>query len=196
MTVHRIRLLGDPILRVRCDPVEDPRSAAVRVVADDLQETLRDLKARFGFGRGLAAPQIGVPMRLIYIETEEPEMEEPTILVNPEIVDAGRSDFLVWDDCFSIPDLLVRVQRSWKIEVRYRDLTGKEHEVEAEGGFSELLQHEIDHLDGVLMVDRPVGIDPFSHREEWNKHHGGERRLGKKFPRDASGVTPSLPGRF
>lgn len=196
MTVHRIRLLGDPILRVQCDPVEDPGSAAVRVVADDLQETLRDLKARFGFGRGLAAPQIGVPMRLICVEMEEPEMREPVFLVNPEIVDTGRSDFLVWDDCFSIPNLLVRVQRSWKIRVRHRDLSGKEHEVEAEEGLSELLQHEIDHLDGVLNVDRAVGIDPFCYREEWNKHHAGEERLGRKSPRDAPQVTRPLPGRL
>lgn len=180
MTVHRIRLLGDPILRVQCDPVKNPRSAAVRVVADDLQETLRDLKARFGFGRGLAAPQIGAPLRLIYLE-----VDEPMFLVNPEIVDIGTTDFLVWDDCFSIPNLLVRVQRSWHIKVRYRDLAGKEQEIEAEKDLSELLQHEIDHLDGVLTVDRAAGIDPFCYREEWNKHHAGDRRLGRKFTREA-----------
>lgn len=180
MTAHRIRLLGDPILRVQCDAVKNPRSAAVRMVADDLQETLRDFKARHGFGRGIAAPQIGAPMRLIYIE-----MDQPRWLVNPEIVDIGTSDFLVWDDCFSIPGLLIRVQRAWRIKVRYKDLAGKEHELEAEKDLSELLQHELDHLDGVLAVDRAAGIDPFCHQEEWNKHHAGEKRVGKKFTREA-----------
>jgi len=180
MTVHRIRLLGDPILRVKCDPVKNVRSAAVRMVADDLQETLRDLKARHGFGRGLAAPQVGAPLRLVYLE-----VDAPTWLVNPEIVDIGNSDFLVWDDCFSIPNLLVRVQRAFRIKVRYKDLAGKEHELEAEKDLAELLQHEIDHLDGVLAVDRATGGDPFCYREEWNKHHGGGKRLGKKFTRQA-----------
>ncbi|HEX9730127.1 MAG TPA: peptide deformylase [Gemmatimonadales bacterium] len=180
MAVHRVRLLGDPILREKSAPVKNPRSPAVRVVADDLQETLRDLKARCGFGRGLSAPQIGAPIRLIYIE-----MDEPWHLVNPEIVDIGRSDFEVWDDCFSIPDLLVRVQRAYRIVVRYQDLAGQTHEVTADKALAELLQHEIDHLDGILTVDQPSGLDPFCYREEWNKHHSDERRYGKKLPREA-----------
>lgn len=186
MAVHRVRLLGDPILRTKCAPVKNPRSPAVRVVADDLQETLRDLKARQGIGRGLAAPQIGAPIRLVYLE-----LDEPTYLVNPEIVDIGTSDFLVWDDCFSIPNLLVRVQRAYQIVVRYHDLMGREHEIAAEGELAELLQHEIDHLDGVLAVDRATGLDPFCFREEWNKHHPKEKRYGKRTPREAP-RTPQL----
>ncbi len=180
MAVHRVRLLGDPILRAKCAPVKNPRSPAVRVVADDLQETLRDLRARQGIGRGLAAPQIGAPIRLIYIE-----MDEPLHLVNPEIVDVGKSDFAVWDDCFSIPNLLVRVHRAYRIVVRYLDLAGQQHEMAAERELAELLQHEIDHLDGVLAVDRATGLDPFCYREEWNKHHASEKRYGRKMPREA-----------
>jgi len=179
MTVHRVRQLGDPILRVKCDPVKNVRSAAVRMVAVDLQDTLRDLKARHGFGRGLAAPQIGAPLRMIYLE-----MDGPLWLVNPEIVDVGPHDFLVWDDCFSIPNLLIRVQRTHQLTVQYKDLAGKEQELVAEKDLAELLQHEIDHLDGMLAVDRATGIDPFCYREEWNKHHAGEKRLGKKFTRE------------
>ncbi len=178
MTVHRVSLLGDPILRTRCAPIKNPRSAAVRLVADGLQDTLRDLKARTGGGRGLAAPQIGAPIRLIYIEKDE-----PWFLVNPEILDVGGSDFSVWDDCFSVPDLLCRVVRAYRITVRYQDLQGKIHEITVEKDVAELLQHEIDHLDGVLMIDRAIGLDPFCHREEWNKHHGSERRYGKKETR-------------
>ena len=78
MAIRPVRMLGDPILRARCEPVKNVKSPAVRVVADDLQDTLRDLKRRHGTGRGLAAPQIGAPMRIIYIEADE-----PTVLINP-----------------------------------------------------------------------------------------------------------------
>ncbi len=183
MAVHRVRQLGDPILRARCSPVKNPKSPAVRMVADDLQETLRDLKARHGYGRGLAAPQIGAPIRLVYIE-----IDAPWFLVNPEIVDIGTRDFLVWDECFSFPGLLVKVQRAHAIMVRYRDLTGKTQETSATGDLAELLQHEIDHLDGLLAVDRATGVDPFCYREEWNKHHSEEERCGEPEERAAPGV--------
>ena len=169
MAVRPIRLLGDPILRARSEAVKRVKSPAVRVVADDLQDTLRDLKERQGHGRGLAAPQIGAPLRILYIEKDE-----PWFLLNPEIVDIGDDDFLVWDDCFSIPDLLVRVQRAHRVTVQYTDLSGKQQTVNAEGDVAELLQHEIDHLDGVLMVDRPCGLDPFCLRAEWEKHYAAD----------------------
>lgn len=171
MSVRPVRQLGDPILRARSEPVTRPHSPAVRLVADDLQDTLRDLKARHGRGRGLAAPQIGAPMRIIYVE-----IEEPWWLLNPEVVDIGTDDFEVWDDCFSIPDLLVRVERAYRVNVKYEDLDGKTHHIQAEGDLAELLQHEIDHLDGVLIVDRPVGLDPFCLRDEWEKRYA---RLGR-----------------
>jgi peptide deformylase len=174
MTVHRVRLLGDPVIRTRSAAVTNPRSPAVRVVVDDLKETLRDLKSRYGIGRGIAAPQIGAPMRVIYIE-----MDRPWVLINPEIVDVGTEDFGVWDDCFSFINLMVRVQRAYRIKVRYQDLRGKTHTVELEGDVAELLQHEIDHLEGVLVVDRPAGLDSFCMREEWNKHHALLGRYGE-----------------
>jgi peptide deformylase len=166
--------------------IKNPRSPAVRLVADGLQETLRDLKARHGLGRGLAAPQIGAPIRLIYVEANEPQF-----LVNPEIVDVGECDFSVWDDCFSVPNLLVRVMRAYRIVVRFQDLKGKTHEITAEKDLAELLQHEIDHLDGVLMLDRAIGLDPFCYREEWNKHHGSEKRYGRKETRWAPKPQPT-----
>lgn len=178
MPIHRIRQLGDPILRARCEPIAKPRSAATRLLVDGLRETLGDFKARQGFGRGIAAPQIGAPVRLIYVE-----IDEPWPLVNPEIVDIGTEDFEVWDDCFSFPDLYVRVLRAWHIRVRYQDLKGETHERELEGPLAELLQHEIDHLDGVLAVDRAHGLDPFCLREEWQRWHGAEGRYGPRHPR-------------
>ncbi len=180
MTIHRIRLLGDPILRTRSEPVDNPRSPAARLVATELKETLRDLKARHGIGRGIAAPQIGAPMRMIFIE-----LDEPWLLVNPEIVDVGTEDFLVWDDCFCFPDLMVKVHRAYRIKVNYFDGRGEARTVEAEGPLAELLQHEIDHLDGVLSVDRATDLDPFCLKEEWNKHYSQKGRYGDPAPRYA-----------
>ena len=112
MTIHRIRLLGDPVLRAKCEPITKPRSTAVRVIMDDMRETLRDWQSRFGGGRAIAAPQIGAPVRMVYVE-----MDQPWTLINPEIVDIGNEDFEVWDDCFSFPNLLVRVSRAYRFSI-------------------------------------------------------------------------------
>jgi len=181
MTVHRTRQLGDPILRARCQPLSGPKSPAVRVVADDLRDTLRDWQERSGIGRGIAAPQIGAPIRLVLIL----EDAKRRVLVNPEIVDVGDEDFLVWDDCLSSPDLMVRVLRAYRVRVKYHDLKGQSHLMEAEGPVAALLQHEIDHLDGVLPVDRACGLDPFCVREEWNRHWGRQGRYSQPLPREA-----------
>jgi len=185
MTIHRIRLLGDPVLRARCEPITRPKSTGVRVIADDLRETLRDWQSRFGSGRAIAAPQIGAPVRMVHVE-----MDRPWTLINPEIVDIGMEDFSVWDDCFSFPNLLVRVQRAWHIRVRYQDLKGESHELECEGALAELLQHEIDHLDGVLAVDRAWGSDPFCLREEWNRLYTANDRYGEPEQRSEHLSSP------
>jgi peptide deformylase len=113
------------------------------------------------------------------------ELDKPLIMLNPEIIDVGNDDFMVWDDCYSFLDMMVRVQRAYRVKVRYQDLAGKAHTSELEGDAAELLQHEIDHLDGVLAVDRPAGLDPFCLREEWNKHYGRKGRYGNPTPRAA-----------
>lgn len=190
MTVRRIRLLGDPILRAKSQPIENPGSIAARVVLDDLRDTLRDFQKRNGFGRGIAAPQIGAPVRMIYWEQDGTGQ----VFINPEIVDIGHEDFSVWDDCFSIPDMMVRVLRAWHIRVRYQDLKGHWHDVQYEGERAELLQHEIDHLDGVLTVDRPHGLDPFCLREEWERVHAKEGRYSKPAVREDTDAYAMMPG--
>lgn len=191
MTVRRIRALGDPILRVRCETITNPQSLAVRVVVDDLADTLRDWQSRFGTGRGIAAPQIGAPLRIIYIE-----MDRPWVLVNPEIIDIGNEDFAVWDDCFSFPNLYVKVLRAWRIRIRYQDLRGDWHEEDLEGPRAELLQHEIDHLDGVLAVDRPHGLDPFCLRDEWTRLYTARDRYGEPEVRVAPEPEPEMVETF
>jgi peptide deformylase len=185
MTLVGIRLLGDPVLRARCESISRPQSTAVRVIVDDLRETLRDWQSRFGSGRAITAPQIGAPVRIVHVE-----MEQPWTLINPEIVDIGTEDFTVWDDCFSFPNLLVRVQRAHHVRIRYEDLKGETHELALEGDRAELLQHEIDHLDGVLAVDRACGADPFCLREEWNRLYTASDRYGDPEPRSEQVPTP------
>ena len=187
MTIHRIRQLGDPILRARCAAVQDPGSPAVRIVVDDLQETLQDWQARHGFGRGIAAPQIGAPLRIVYCELEP---GVPWVLINPEITDIGTEDFDVWDDCFSFAMLYVRVSRAFHIRLSWLDLKGQRHEGDFSGAVSELLQHELDHLDGVLSIDRPHGLDPFCFRDEWHRHHEADGRYGTPHLREVS-LLPS-----
>ncbi len=180
MAVRRIRQLGDPILRVRCERVQNPKSAATRLVADDLRDTLRVAKAKYKMGRALAAPQIGAPVRIVFVQIDK----QRWTMINPEITDVGRDDFLVWDDCFSFPNLLVRVTRAYQATVSYTDLKGKPRTLQVEGPMAELLQHEIDHLDGILALDRASGVDPFAFRTEWEKLHEPAERYGPPRPRE------------
>jgi peptide deformylase len=180
MAVRRIRLLGDPILRTRCERVQNPKSAATRLIADDLRDTLRVAKAKYRMGRALAAPQIGAPVRIVFVQTDK----QRWTMINPEITDVGPDDFLVWDDCFSFPNLLVRVTRAYQVAMSYTDLKGKQRSLQLDGAMAELLQHEIDHLDGILALDRASGVDPFSLRSEWEKLHQPEQRYGEPAPRD------------
>ena len=183
MAVRRIRQLGDPILRERCHRVQRPSSAAVRLVADDLRDTLKAAKKKYGMGRALAAPQIGAPVRIVVVGIDK--TKQRWTMVNPEISDVGPEDFDVWDDCFSFPGLLVRVNRAYRVTVTYQDIKGKPHTMECEGPLAELLQHEIDHLDGILALDRAAGLDPFAFRTEWETHHDPAERCGAPRPREA-----------
>jgi peptide deformylase len=180
MTVRHIRQLGDPILRTRCEPIQDPKSAATRLVADDLRDTLGAAREKYNMGRALAAPQIGAPVRLVFVQIDK----QRWTMVNPEITDVGPEDFQVWDDCFSFPNLLVRVNRAYQVTLGFTDLKGKPHTLQLEGALAELLQHEIDHLDGILALDQATGLDPFAFRSEWEKLHERAARYGPRRPRE------------
>ena len=171
MAVREILQLGNPALRVRCAPVKDCRNAKVREVVNDLTDTLHDFRARYGFGRGIAAPQVGVQERVIFVQ-----IDGPITLINPVIRKRSRRMMTLWDDCFSFPNLLAKVRRNLSIEVRYQDTEGKSHTLDAEGALSELLQHEIDHVDGILAVDRAIDTRHIVYRseyEKWLKHGEG-----------------------
>ena len=165
---HRpIVLLGDPLLRELSLPVTS--AAEAEPVFTDLRDTLHEFQRGHGFGRGISAVQIGVPARLIYIEFEGRAYK----LRNPAYEYLSGDTFELWDDCFSFPGLLVRLRRSVKVRVRYEGEGGEVLTVEAEGALSELLQHEMDHLDGILAVDRALSRDSFCVRGEWERRYRG-----------------------
>jgi peptide deformylase len=165
MAVRRIIQLGDPLLRERSRPVASPESAEETLC--DLRDTLHDFQRTHGFGRGISAIQIGIPERVIYLELEG----APWRLINPEWEYLSPETFVLWDDCFSFPNLLVRLARSQMVRLRFIDSSGKRQTIKANGAFSELLQHEMDHLEGVLAIDRALDGDSFCTREEWLRRH-------------------------
>ncbi|MDX2149206.1 MAG: peptide deformylase [Bryobacteraceae bacterium] len=163
MPAQRIRQLGDPVLRAVCTPATPGPEA--QSVLDDLRDTLYEFRRTRGFGRGIAAPQIGVEKRLIYIEIDR----SPLPLINPVFEWQSEEKLRLWDDCFSFPDLLVQLERAASVRIRYLDPSGLERRLEATGALSELLQHEIDHLNGVLAVDRALDQNSLCTREEYNR---------------------------
>lgn len=167
--VQRIRLLGDPVLRERCKPVKEFGSGETKDLIRDLRDTLADFRARRGFGRGIAAPQIGSSQQVLYVD-----FEIHGALVNPRIIRRSKRTFRLWDDCFSFPDIMVMVTRWYAITVSYQDEQGRRKTCKAEGSLAELLQHEIDHLNGVLAIDRAVDSHHIILRSEYEKlaHRG------------------------
>jgi peptide deformylase len=157
-----ILLLGDPALRAVSRPVEDFAGGEFVAGCGRLHETLKEFRRRYGFGRAVSAPQIGVGQRLIALNLGR----GPETLVNPEIVWRSDETLTMWDDCMSFPGLLVRLRRHASISLRFQDERGDRHEWNGlDAPTSELLQHEIDHLDGILAVDRALDRDALVLRE-------------------------------
>jgi peptide deformylase len=161
MAARRILQLGDPLLRQISAPLPD--SPAAGKVLADLRDTLHEFQRSNGFGRGISAVQIGELVRVIYMEFEG----RPYCLINPEFDFLSEEKFALWDDCFSFPNLLVWLERSVTVRLHYMDETGASRSLEASGAFSELIQHEMDHLDGILAVDRLLHRNGFCTRKEW-----------------------------
>lgn len=168
MALREIVQLGNPLLRQPCAPVTDPGATAIRELAQDLSDTLAHWRKHTGYGRGIAAPQIGVLQRLIFLRLPG---EPAWPMINPEIVWQSDEKVVVWDACLSFLSIFMKVERSAQIRVRWQDFSGVWHETEAgpEKDLAELLQHEIDHLDGILAVDRMTDIKTLCTREEFER---------------------------
>ena len=148
MTIRPLVILPDARLRLASEPV-GPVTDEIRALAADMLETMYDAP-----GVGLAAIQIGVPKRVVTIDTSKDDNDrQPQIFLDPEIVWASEEKRVYDEGCLSIPEFYGEVERPDRVRVRYMNLDGQIVEQEADGLLATCLQHEIDHLNGVLFID-------------------------------------------
>ena len=164
MKTDKILQLGDPRLYQVSSPVEKNELPKVKEIARELDEIILEYRSLHGAGRAIAAPQIGYMKRVICLH-----LEEPKVLINPELFDKSPKMFELWDDCMSFPDLLVKVRRHKSCRVKYTDLNWHEHEWFLEDDLSELMQHEYDHLNGILATQRVINGQGFAFKSELEK---------------------------
>ena len=186
MAVLRIAKLGNPVLMQKAAPVADPTAPEIRALAADMQETLEDIGAS-----GLAAPQVFVGKRVVVyriIAARIPRGSglEPrpwTVMVNPLITPRTEAKTPVWERCLSIPGLHGKVPRFMHINVSYQDLEGRSVSHDAHSSWAALLQHECDHLDGILYPMRMTDMTLLAYNDEPGP-------LAREVADDASGIDP------
>jgi peptide deformylase len=148
MAIRPIIKLPDPVLRRKAEPVENVDDG-VRALLRDMLDTMYDAP-----GIGLAGPQVGVSRRLVVIDTaREEEPKAPRLLINPEILSAGDERRVHEEGCLSIPEVYAEIERPALVRVRYVDEAGRIQEEDFRDLLATVVQHEIDHLDGVLFID-------------------------------------------
>ncbi len=182
MAVLKIARMGHPVLLRRCDPVPDPGAPEIRRLVADMMETMEDAP-----GVGLAAPQVFQPLRLFVFRvpsgraSEDPDDTElaNTALINPTVELMGETRTLGWEGCLSIPGLRAAVPRATRVRYRGVDCDGNVIEREASGFHARIVQHEYDHLDGILYTMRMNDFRHFGFVEELNRaeamHDGAMR---------------------
>jgi peptide deformylase len=163
MAVRQVLLLGNPQLYEISEPVGRGDLLHIRDVVSDLHDTLIDFRRHHGAGRAIAAPQIGVMKRLLYMCVDDHRSD---VFINPKVEAKSQEMIEIWDDCLCFPELLVRVMRHYSCRIRYLNLDWKEEVLDVEGDLSELLQHEYDHLDGILAVSRAIDARSFALRSQ------------------------------
>jgi peptide deformylase len=170
MPVKTVLQLGDPLLRQKAAEVQNPAAPDVHALVQNLADTLAHWRSTTGYGRGIAAPQLGVLQRVIFLQLPG---AEPWPLVNPEIIERSKEKIIVWDACLSFLSIFMQVERHRQVTIRYQTLNGETLKFQAgdDRNLSELLQHEIDHLDGILAIDRVVDIKTICSREEFEKRY-------------------------
>lgn len=158
-TVNDLLVLGNPILYEISEEILPEELPLVENWVNDLHEVMEDIRAKYNFGRAIAAPQLGNMKRLIYMN-----ITKPMVFINPKIINKSKGMFEVWDDCMCFPNLFVKVMRHKTIEIEYLDENWKAQNVVFENDLSELFQHEFDHLEGILCTMRAIDDKSFRWR--------------------------------
>ncbi len=180
MTVRALHLLGSPVLRQKATPVAAVDDGVRRLV-DDLFETVRAAK-----GVGLAANQVGVARRVAVVDVGE-EFPPPLVLINPRIVEASLATEIAEEGCLSIPEIFGEVERAQTVILEALDREGQSYRVEVAGYKARAVQHEIDHLDGVLFLDHLSAVKRSLLLAKWKKARRGKTGYVKE-------VTPQPAG--
>ncbi|MGZ3777285.1 MAG: peptide deformylase [Mucilaginibacter sp.] len=158
-TLDDLLLLGDPRLYEVCEPVLQSELPLVKEWVADMHNVMQQIRERYHFGRAIAAPQLGVMKRLVYMN-----IDQPVIFINPELDDLSDEKFELWDDCMSFPNLLVKVARHKSLTIKYLGENLQPQQWQMSDSLAELLQHECDHLDGILCTMRAVDEKAFKWR--------------------------------
>ncbi|WP_330655548.1 amino acid racemase [Alkaliphilus sp. B6464] len=157
MPVKQVLLLGNEDLYKISEEVRYEEIRDVKHIIKDLHDTLMDFREKYEYGRAIAAPQLGYFKRIIYMNINDCE----TIFINPKLEFLDNEMIEVWDDCMSFPNLLIKVKRYNRCKIHYKDLDWNDNVMEVEGDISELLQHEYDHLNGVLAISKAIDDHSF-----------------------------------
>ena len=152
--------LGNPLLYEVSDPVLKSELPMVSGWVADLHNVMEEIRAEYNFGRAIAAPQLGIMKRLIYMN-----IDKPVVIINPQLSCLSGDMIEVWDDCMSFPNLLVKVSRHKNMVINYLDEKWQHREWKVTDDLSELLQHEYDHLNGILSTMRAIDEKSFKWRE-------------------------------
>jgi peptide deformylase len=158
-TLSDLLLLGDPRLYETCEPVLKSDLPLVAGWVADMDNVMKEIRLKYNFGRAIAAPQLGIMKRLIYMN-----IDRPVVFINPELSELSDALFELWDDCMSFPNLLVKVKRHRSLTINYLDEHWQPQSWKMEDALSELLQHEYDHLNGILCTMRAVDEKSFRWR--------------------------------
>jgi peptide deformylase len=159
MELSEMLMLGDPRLYQVAQEVLPHELDDVRKWAEGLDSIILQFRHRYGAGRAVAAPQLGILKRLVCMH-----IDTPVVMINPVLSDMSKEMFELWDDCMCFPNLLVKVSRHRSCTLHFLDLEWNEHTWHLQNDLSELLQHEVDHLDGILATQRAIDAKAFRWR--------------------------------
>lgn|SRR5574341_1426925 len=179
MAILKIAVLGNPVLRIPAEPVKNIQALEIQRLIDDMIDSMREYH-----GVGLAAPQVHRSLQIALIDAEERTENArrspapPSVLINPRIVPVTERMEEDWEGCLSIPDLRGKVPRYKEIEVQAHDRQGRLQTFKAGNFFARVIQHEVDHLNGIMFPDRMKSFDTLTYLEEYARYWAprGEER--------------------